>query len=598
MYLKYLSLAFLASTTFAQNEIEIDPNTPPCNGQNPTDVKVTRTPIENGEKTVTHLTCPDGTTETRTETRVDDGGWKIEYIDIGEFSIGVDKEDFLLESTSASRNMEKKGYVLLTTDMITKGVWGYFSYYYLKYGGVYSHGFKTKSDAICIDKFIQMHLIHAEVKEGILEIAQEWQKKKRPGDSFYQLCGGNSDGGQTCYGSNDAVNFRNFNSLFVDASKSNCQKAIGIYVRVDFLRTTKEWEDVWDPNWDPEHCSEPPCPGPGNGRPQTCYNHLGDPEDCSSQIKPVVALIGGVIVRMNAFTFVLADDDIVDKKKYSLVTPEMMQNGFWVYFKQFYDRFQGIIEYDNYVENTGGEICLGEGYRLHNFLKKEATTAFAKVEQFAKDGPGNLRQQLCYNDQCYTDVESFREKLDFSLAEGSCGGKYNLYVLYRLRVAILKTWKANMKTTIEVVKTGPPPTFAPPTTIAPPTEPPTEPATTQVPVTTPSGPHCMEDDMCQEMAFYEQEVMDQLRIAQQEFDDLQQDVQNLASFVTTFKRQAADRLTRFVDNLDIQECDVSQLPSAEEFSKSLLERIEEPGVAVVNRIYALSEVQESCCPAV
>lgn len=440
-------------------------DSPPCGGDTPSDVTVDRQDqIDGTTKTTTVTTCPDGSTETMIVTHKIELSWKIRYVDIHSVHIEIDKEDFILANyNNGKKKNNPPGYYLIETHQLTKGLWDYFAFYYFKYGSVYSHGWNTRKNNICLASNTHLELIHGEIKTGVVEPFKDFFGQNNPED-FYQLC--SSDHQDECWIGNDAVNFRNIETVLFTNQRSHCENAIGLYVRLDFLIEHNFLCDKGKKSCDPDADDddddegEPiPNPNPGEGEGEgeggkKCVDAAGNKVSCKDTLKPLNVLIGGKNIKIGSLTFVLGVDFDISPDDYHEVTPKMLNNGFWLYFKQFYERFQGLQKIGDYnLEH----ICLGyeNGYVLHNFAQRESTTVSAKVEQFTKAGVGSDKFQLCYENECFQNTNGFRQKCAYTINEKACDGEMNLYVRMNVYKAVVALWEEDIQTEIEIIRTEP-----------------------------------------------------------------------------------------------------------------------------------------------
>jgi len=407
-------------------------------------------------KTVTVYKCMDGTTETKTKTKKKTTKKKIEKVKISEFQANIDFDTFILHNYNEK---SPKGWMKVDMQMLSQDIWGYFAYYYSVYGGVHSFGFDGPvKNQICIDQMGELLLGHAaQPEDSWITIAEEYQDEN--GESIakpegsYPICSSSDNSADSCWSSDDAVDFRSTSSLVLDRN-TGCPRGLALAIKVEWLDQNKiEYRGKKDPN--------NPNPGP----PSKCKKN----GTCKDELKPTNIFIGGKRIKISANTFILGDDEIINHTKYIIVTPKMLINGMWDIFKDiFYSKFQGLASQD-WVDT--GAVCLGKGFRIENVDKnvhdaadeiKDAANTYS--EKYAVDPPGVNKFQICQGGTCYNSVDDWMlSRPDFGVSEGTCGGRYNLYVYMRVYDALRETWDENVEETFDLIKTDTT-TMAPTTT--------------------------------------------------------------------------------------------------------------------------------------
>lgn len=434
---------------------DLDPNEPACSGQNPRSTDVDTSILENGStKTVTNYVCPDGSLETRTDITSTETNLKINFVRLSDYKIHMDLDTFLLHNAVDNRKIPE-GWTTVDIGMISQGLWGYFAYYYSVWGGVHSFGWNVNSHIVCLAKSRQLKLTHGHFKSGESCVSDQLLNNDNA-QGEYKFCASkplNADGSQTCWDADDAVAFRDTESLVV-GKNNGCRKGLLLLVKISFINDNEiKWKG--SPEEEPEDGNTFINPdGDGKGEGRECGGHTG--VSCKDNLKPINVLIGGKKVRMGSAEFILGEHE-KKSRKYVIVTPKMLNNGFWVLFKRWYSKFRGLKTFGTY---TSESVCLGEGgYKLHSFADVEAQIdlAVSEIETtnqlFSTEGPGNGKYQLCQNDVCFENPADFKNSVEFAVNKGVCNMSMNLYVTRAVYLAVTATWDETVIHEVVVIKT-------------------------------------------------------------------------------------------------------------------------------------------------
>lgn len=433
-----------------------DVNAAACGGpENVASQDVTEEKLANGDtKKTTISKCKDGTKHRKVETYGSTVELKIDVVQMADFQANFENDYFILNNFDDED--PPPGYHLVTGKMFQHGLWGYFATYYFAMGGVYSiKGWSRSASSnfqICIAGNFQLKTIHKEQDlSTFIRPHSDFQvaNVQTAGSTMYQIC---SDD-QTCYDNEAAQLFRALKNIIMIKDKK-CKNYIGLWVKEKFLI------DIGIP------LPEIPNPNP-NPNPSGCQREGG----CAGQL-PINVFIGGRNVKLGSWTFILGVHDVVNLKKYVIVTPKMLNLNFWFYFKKWYTRFQSIKNVGPWDHES---ICLGpigKGYRIKSFVPDDhepvpeldsVDDVLTYADEFAIDNVDKVtKYNLCYNGVCYDDPAVFREKLSYNVNKDSCGGNMNLYVQTKIYNAIIATWTeeehSNVNVDVDNVTTAAPTT--------------------------------------------------------------------------------------------------------------------------------------------
>jgi len=115
--------------------------------------------------------------------------------------------------------------------------------------------------------------------------------------------------------------------------------------------------------------------------------------------------LNGQTIKLKGRAFLLANPP-KHANKFTPLTPEMLNGGYWTILKHAYQNFGGIKSSNLYNDQI---TCLGNGWMIYNALEEE------KVDGHFVYGFKKGFSNFCVDDQnCITNVNDFREELQFT----------------------------------------------------------------------------------------------------------------------------------------------------------------------------------------